>query len=85
MNKKEFIKVFAEKQEISQVTASDILDSVKDIIKSETISGNEVSLGTDFGTFKPTRRTGVIPGTSKTYDSNSVKFSVSAPFKKALN
>ncbi len=85
MNKKEFIKVLATKQEISQGAASDILDSVKGIIKTELTAGNEVVLGSDFGTFKPTRRTGLVPGTNTKYDSSSVKFSISAPFKKALN
>ena len=45
----------------------------------------EVNLGSDFGTFKPTERSGTVPGTTKLYSSKSVKFSVSAPFKRDLN
>ena len=85
MTKKEFIKALAEKQGISQVKATELLQDFKVIIKNELIAGNEVTLGSDFGTFKPTSRSGKVPGTSKDYSSNSVKFSVSDPFKKELN
>lgn len=85
MTKKDFIKLLAEKQEISQVAALNQLDVFKSIIKEGLISGEEVNLGSDFGTFKPTVRSGTIPGTTKAYSSKSVKFSVSAPFKRDLN
>lgn len=85
MTKKDFIKLLAEKQDISQVTALKQLDVFKSIIKESLISGEEVNLGSDFGTFKPTERSGTIPGTTKAYSSKSVKFSVSAPFKRDLN
>lgn len=85
MTKKEFIKTLAEKQGISQVKATELLQDFKVIIKNELIAGNEVTLGSDFGTFKPTSRSGKVPGTNKDYSSNSVKFSVSDPFKKELN
>ena len=85
MTKKEFIKAFAEKQGISQVEATKQLDAFKDIISNALLAGEEVSLGSDFGTFKPTSRSGTIPGTTKAYNSKSVKFVVSAPFKRDLN
>ena len=86
MTKKDFIKLLAEKQEISQVAALKQLDVFKLIIKEGLISGEEeVNLGSDFGTFKPTERSGTVPGTTKLYSSKSVKFSVSAPFKRDLN
>ena len=85
MTKKDFIKELATKQEISQVEAAKQLDVFKTVIKSGLISGEEVNLGSDFGTFKPTERSGTVPGTTKLYSSKSVKFSVSAPFKRDLN
>lgn len=85
MTKKDFIKVLAEKQGISQVAAVKQLDDFKAIIKDSLTSGEEVNLGSDFGTFKPTIREGKTPGTGKPYSSKSVKFSVSAPFKRDLN
>lgn len=85
MTKKDFIKLFAEKQNVSQVEATKQLEAFKAIIKDGLISGEEVSLGSDFGTFKPTSRSGTIPGTTKLYSSKSAKFSVSAPFKRDLN
>ena len=85
MTKKDFIKELATKQEISQVEAAKQLDVFKTVIKSGLLSGEEVNLGSDFGTFKPTERSGTVPGTTKLYSSKSVKFSVSAPFKRDLN
>ena len=85
MTKKDFIKLLAEKQEISQVEAAKQLDVFKTVIKSGLLSGEEINLGSDFGTFKPTERSGTVPGTTKLYSSKSVKFSVSAPFKRDLN
>ena len=86
MTRKELVKALADKQGITQITAGQFLDALKDIIKEEVSAGNEVTLGPDFGTFKPTNRTGVIPGSEGTqYSSNSVKFSISSPFKTRLN
>ena len=85
MTKKDFIKLLAEKKEISQVEAAKQLDVFKTVIKSGLLSGEEVNLGSDFGTFKPTERSGTVPGTTKLYSSKSVKFSISAPFKRDLN
>ena len=85
MTKKDFIKLLAKKQDISQVEAAKQLDVFKTVIKSGLLSGEEVNLGSDFGTFKPTERNGTVPGTTKLYSSKSVKFSVSAPFKRDLN
>lgn len=86
MTRKEFIKALAEKQGITQITAGQFLDALKDIIKEEISAGNEVTLGTDFGTFKPTHRSGIAPGPGGgEYSSKSVKFSISAGFKTSLN
>lgn len=85
MTKQQLIAKLAEKQNVTQSKASEILEDVKTIIGNELLNGNEVRLGSNFGTFKPTSRSGKVPGTDKTYSSKSVKFSVSAPFKKFLN
>ncbi len=85
MTRKELVKSLADKQGITQITAGQFLDALKDIIKEEVSAGNEVVLGPDFGTFKPVTRNGVIPGTKTQYDSRSVKFSISTGFKTSLN
>lgn len=85
MTKQELIAKLAEKQNTSKIAASEILEDVKSIIKDELLAGNEVKLGSDFGTFKPTSRSGKVPGTDRSYSSKSVKFSISSPFKAALN
>ncbi len=86
MTRKELIKALAEKQGITQLAAEKFLDDAKSIIVAEVSAGHEVVLGPDFGTFKPVIRTGVSPGAAKTpYSSKSVKFSISAAFKRALN
>lgn len=85
MTKKDFIKTLATEQGISQVEATKQLDAFKKVIKNGLYSGEEVNLGSDFGTFKPTTRDGKVPGTNKLYSSKSVKFRVSDPFKKELN
>ena len=85
MTKKEFIKALALKQGKSQAEVSGVLDDVISIIKSELLAGNSIKLGSDFGTFKPTTRSGVVPNTTTKYTSKSVKFNVSAPFKRGLN
>lgn len=85
MTKKELIKKLADEQGITQVDATKQLDVIKSIIRSELLSGNEVALGSDLGTFKPTSRSGLIPGTKKYYNSKSAKFSISDPFKHELN
>ena len=85
MTRKELVKALADKQGITQITAGQFLDALKDIIKEEVSAGNEVTLGPDFGTFKPVTRNGVVPGTKTQYNSKSVKFSISAGFKTSLN
>lgn len=85
MTKKEFIKVLANEQGISQVEATKQLDTFKKVIKNALSEGSEVNLGSDFGTFKPVERNGIVPGTNKLYSSKSAKFSISAPFKRELN
>ena len=85
MNKKQFIGELATRTGSTKVVATELLDAVKSIIKEQLAAGNEVSLGSDFGTFKPTNRAGKAPGTGKPYSTNLVKFSISAPFKRELN
>lgn len=86
MTRKELIKALATEQGITQITAEQFLDAVKSIIVAELTADKEVNLGSDFGTFKPVTRTGVIPGKEKVpYTSKSVKFSISGPFKTSLN
>lgn len=86
MTRKELVKALATAQGITQTTAEQFLDAVKTIIVAEISAGNEVTLGSDFGTFKPVTRTGVGPGPSKLpYSSKSVTFKISAPFKTSLN
>ena len=87
MTRKELVKALADKQGITQITAGQFLDALKDIIKEEVSAGNEVTLGPDFGTFKPVTRNGVVPGSNpvRQYSSKSTKFDLSAAFKRALN
>lgn len=86
MTRKELVKALADKQGIPQITAGQFLDALKDIIKEEVSAGKEVNLGSDLGTFKPVTRTGVAPGPKGgEYSSKSVKFTISDPFKRALN
>ena len=85
MTKQEFITALADKQNISKAKAGELLNGVKSILSAELSKGNSVTLGRDFGTFKPVTRSGKVPGTGADYTSNSVKFSISAPFKRELN
>ena len=87
MTRKELVKSLADKQGITQITAGQFLDALKDIIEEEVSAGNEVTLGPDFGTFKPITRTGVVPGSNpvRHYSSKSAKFDPSVAFKRALN
>lgn len=86
MTRKELVKALAAKQGITQIAAEEFLTALKEIVKEEISAGNEVTLGNDFGTFKPTHRTGVAPGPKGgEYSSKSIKFAISDPFKRALN
>ena len=69
----------------TKAEANRTLDLLKSIIIRELAAGNEVALGQDFGTFKPTTRSGLTPVTGAPYKSNLVKFSISAAFKRELN
>lgn len=87
MTRKELVKAVALKRGISQAVASDILDDVTTIITTELVAGNTVVLAPSFGTFKPTTRSGNVPGSNpvKRYTSKSVKFDASAGLKRVLN
>jgi len=86
MTKNELISKLADHEDIgSKVRANRILTFLKETIVAELSAGNVVTLGQDFGTFKPTTREGKTPNTGKPYKTNLVKFSMSAPLKRALN
>ena len=92
MTKQQLIDKLASNSDIgSKPTAKRILAFLKQTITAELAAGNEVSLGTDFGTFKPVTRAarqGVNPSTGdkiQIAESKRVKFSISAPFKRSLN
>lgn len=85
MTRKELISKLAETQGITKVAAEANLEAFKSVVRAELANGNEVNLGSDFGTFKPVTNSGTIPGTDKKYTSKSVKFSISGPFKSGLN
>lgn len=70
----------------TQAAAERVLDQLISIVTTQVAEGNEVALGQSFGTFKPVTRSGVSTlGDKKPYSTKSVKFSISAPFKRILN
>ena len=70
----------------TKAAAERVLDHLESIIRAEIVLGNSVALGQSFGTFKPSTRSGVSTlGDKKPYTTKSVKFSISAPFKRILN
>jgi len=92
MTKQELIEQFAEFDVFdSKAEAKRTFDGLIDIIKGELIAGNNVALGTDFGTFKVSEqaaKSGQVPGkpgqTYSTPAKNVVKFKVSSPLKSAV-
>ena len=86
MTKQELITELSLSNDIeTKAEANRTLDLLKSIIIRELAAGNEVALGQDFGTFKPTTRYGKTPVTGAPYKSNLVKFRISAGFKRELN
>ena len=86
MTKNELLQELALSTDLGTKAAADrVLDHLTSIITAQVAAGNSVALGQSFGTFKPTARSGKVPGTNTPYTSKSVKFSISAPFKRALN
>ena len=70
----------------TKAAAERVLNHLESIISTQLAIGNSVALGQSFGTLKPVTRSGVSTlGDKKPYTTKSVKFSISAPFKRTLN
>ena len=70
----------------TKAAAERVLDHLTTIVVAQITAGNSVALGQSFGTLKPVTRSGVSTlGAKKPYTTKSVKFSISAPFKRTLN
>ena len=87
MTRKELLQELALCQDLGTKAAAErVLDHLTSVIAAQLAAGNSVALGQSFGTFKPVTRTGVSTlGDKKPYSTKSVKFSISAPFKRTLN
>lgn len=90
MNKQDLILQIANKQEISQRKADEIISSLLDVIMKTLSKGNKVTLS-GFGTFEPRKRKerkGRNPKTGEEIQIPSLvvpKFSAGKHFKKAVN
>jgi len=90
MNKAELIAALVDASGESKAAVTRVLTGFTDTVGQQLKKGNSVAL-LGFGTFKPTKRTartGRNPATGaaiKIPASNSVKFSVGAGLKTALN
>ena len=87
MTRKELLQELALCSDLgTQASAERVLDHLTSVITAQLAAGNSVALGQSFGTLKPVTRSGVSTlGDKKPYTTKSVKFSISAPFKRALN
>lgn len=87
MTRKELIQEMALCTDLgTQAAAERVLDHLTTLITKQIAEGNSVALGQSFGTLKPVTRSGVSTlGDKKPYTTKSVKFSISAPFKRTLN
>ena len=87
MTRKQLIKELALCADLgTQAAAERVLDQLITVITTQIAEGNEVALGQSFGTLKPVTRSGVSTlGDKKPYSTKTVKFSISAPFKRTLN
>ena len=87
MTRKELLQELALCSDLgTQASAERVLDHLEGIIRQQIVFGNSVALGQSFGTLKPVTRSGVSTlGGKKPYTTMSVKFSISAPFKRILN
>ena len=87
MTRKELLQELALCQDLgTQASAERVLDHLITIVTTQLAAGNSVILGQSFGTLKPVTRSGVSTlGDKKPYSTKSVKFSISAPFKRTLN
>ena len=89
MTKVELIERFAECNSFeSKAEAKRAFDLLKEIITETLLSGEDVSLGTNFGTLKVVKlsaTSGKINGNSYSVPArNTVKFRISEPFKKEM-
>lgn len=90
MNKKDFLKVIAEKMDKTQKEVEEVLDVAIDTIKENLVLGNYVKLA-GFGTFEVSERAarkGRNPQTSEEIlipASKSAKFKPAKPLKDLLN
>ncbi len=90
MNKKELVKVIAEKLEITQKAAGEELDVILAVITEELANGGEVKLA-GFGTFSVAERAareGRNPATGETIQiaaSRAPKFKAATALKAAVN
>ena len=87
MTRKELLQELALCQDLGTKAAAErVLNHLTSLITAQLTAGNSVALGQSFGTFKPVTRSGVSTlGDKKPYTTKSVKFSISAPFKRTLN
>ena len=87
MTRKELLQELALCQDLGTKAAAErVLDHLTSVITAQLAAGNSVALGQSFGTLKPVTRSGVSTlGDKKSYSTKSVKFSISAPFKRTLN
>lgn len=87
MTRKELLQELALCQDLGTKAAAErVLDHLITIVTTQLAAGNSVALGQSFGTLKPVTRNGVSTlGDKKPYSTKSVKFNISAPFKRTLN
>ena len=90
MNKKEFLKVVADKMGKTQKEVEEILDVVIETIKESLVSGDNVNF-TGFGKFEVSERAarnGINPKTKESIlipASKAAKFKPAKPLKDLLN
>ena len=86
----QLIKSISESTDSTIETTEAFFNAFKLITTEQVKSGNDVALGSDFGTFKSKvqkPKSGKIPGTNKPYQTLSkrvIKFESSAPMKKVI-
>ncbi len=87
MTRKELLQELALCQDLGTKAAAErVLDHLISTVTTQLAAGNSVALGQSFGSLKPITRSGVSTlGGKKPYTTKSVKFSISAPFKRTLN
>ena len=87
MTRKELLQELALCQDLGTKAAAErVLDHLISTVTTQLAAGNSVALGQSFGSLKPVTRSGVSTlGDKKPYTTKSVKFSISAPFKRTLN